>query len=45
MVYITGDCHADRKRFGADYFTEQREMARGKFIMFYEQIVRIVSCR
>ena len=28
MVYITGDCHADWKRFSTDRFPEQKEMNR-----------------
>lgn len=33
MVYITGDCHADWKRFSTDSFPEQRQMTRDDFVI------------
>lgn len=33
MIYITGDCHADWKRFSADSFPEQKEMTRDDFVI------------
>lgn len=33
MIYITGDCHADFRRFSTDNFPEQREMTREDFVI------------
>ena len=33
MVYITGDCHADWKRFSTDRFPEQKEMTRDDIVI------------
>lgn len=33
MIYITGDCHADWKRFSSDCFPEQKEMTRDDFVI------------
>ena len=33
MVYITGDCHSNWKRFSSDRFPEQRELTRDDFII------------
>ena len=33
MIYITGDCHADWKRFSSDSFPEQKEMTRDDFVI------------
>lgn len=33
MVYITGDCHADFRKFSAKRFAEQKEMTREDFVI------------
>lgn len=33
MIYITGDCHGDFRRFSRDNFPEQREMTREDFVI------------
>lgn len=33
MIYITGDCHADFKKFSTDNFPEQKEMTRDDFVI------------
>lgn len=33
MIYITGDCHADWKRFSIENFPEQKEMTRDDFVI------------
>lgn len=33
MIYITGDCHADWRKFSIDSFPEQREMTKGDFVI------------
>lgn len=33
MVYITGDCHGDYKKFSSDYFPEQKNMTRDDFVI------------
>ena len=33
MIYITGDCHGDFRRFSRDNFPEQREMNREDFVI------------
>lgn len=33
MIYVTGDCHADFRKFSADNFPEQKEMSREDFVM------------
>lgn len=33
MIYITGDCHADYRRFSTDSFPEQKGMTRDDFVI------------
>ena len=33
MIYITGDCHGDWKRFSSESFPEQKEMTRDDFVI------------
>lgn len=33
MVYLTGDCHADWKKFSNDAFPEQKEMTRDDYVI------------
>ena len=33
MIYITGDCHADYRKFSSDNFPEQKEMTRDDFVI------------
>lgn len=33
MVYITGDCHADWRKFATECFPEQKEMTRDDFVI------------
>jgi len=33
MIYITGDCHADYRRFSTDNFQEQKEMTRDDIVI------------
>lgn len=33
MIYITGDCHGDYRRFRVDIFPEQREMTKDDFVI------------
>lgn len=33
MIYITGDCHGDFRRFNSKIFPEQKEMTKGDFVM------------
>ena len=33
MIYITGDCHGDFRRFGTQIFPEQREMGREDYVI------------
>ncbi len=33
MIYITGDCHGDWRRFGAKIFPEQAEMTRDDYVI------------
>lgn len=33
MIYITGDCHADYRKFSTDNFPEQKEMSRDDFVI------------
>ncbi len=33
MIYITGDCHADFRRFSIKNFPEQREMTKDDYII------------
>lgn len=33
MIYITGDCHADYRKFSTDNFPEQKEMNRDDFVI------------
>ena len=33
MIYITGDCHGDWKRFSMDSFPEQQGMTRDDFVI------------
>ena len=33
MIYITGDCHADYRKFSTDNFPEQKEMTRDDFVI------------
>ena len=33
MIYITGDCHADFRRFNTDIFPEQNEMTKEDYVI------------
>ena len=33
MIYITGDCHADFRRFNTEIFPEQREMTKDDYVI------------
>ena len=33
MIYITGDCHGDWRRFSSDCFPEQKEMTRNDYVI------------
>lgn len=33
MIYVTGDCHGDYRRFRADNFPEQKEMTKDDFVI------------
>ena len=33
MIYVTGDCHGDFRRFSSDNFPEQREMTREDYVI------------
>ena len=33
MIYITGDCHADYRKFSTDNFPEQKDMTREDFVI------------
>lgn len=33
MIYITGDCHADYRKFSTDKFPEQKDMSREDFVI------------
>ena len=33
MIFITGDCHGDYRRFSTDIFPEQREMTKDDFVI------------
>ena len=33
MIYITGDCHADFRRFNTDIFPEQQEMTKKDYVI------------
>ena len=33
MIYITGDCHGDYRRFSKDIFPEQKEMNKDDFMI------------
>ena len=33
MIYITGDCHADFRRFNTDNFSEQNEMTKNDYVI------------
>ncbi len=33
MIYITGDCHGDYRRFGMEIFPEQREMTKEDYVV------------
>ncbi len=33
MIYITGDCHADFRRFSTNIFPEQREMTKEDYVI------------
>ena len=33
MIYITGDCHGDYRRFNTEIFPEQKEMTREDFVI------------
>lgn len=33
MIYITGDCHGDWRRFSLDCFPEQKEMTRNDYVI------------
>lgn len=33
MIFVTGDCHGDFKRFGTKYFPEQKEMTKDDLII------------
>lgn len=33
MIFITGDCHRDYRRFTTDIFPEQREMTKDDFVI------------
>ena len=33
MIYITGDCHADFRRFGVNIFPEQKDMTKADYVI------------
>lgn len=33
MIYITGDCHSDFRKFSADIFPEQKEMTKRDYMI------------
>ena len=33
MIYITGDCHSDFRRFNMDIFPEQKEMTKEDYVI------------
>lgn len=33
MIYITGDCHSDFRRFSTNIFSEQVEMTKDDFVI------------
>lgn len=44
MVYVTGDCHGDFRRFSTSIFPEQKEMTRNDFVIILGDFGGIWSC-
>lgn len=39
MIYITGDCHGDYRRFNKEIFSEQREMTKDDYVIICGDLV------
>lgn len=33
MIYVTGDCHGNYRRFATEIFPEQREMSKDDYVI------------
>ena len=44
MIYITGDCHADWRKFSTESFPEQKDMTRDdfEFTILSELVIKLI---